>query len=589
MYRISFRQLSMADIVWKPLRYAAVIAAYFALIAICLPPPLSLWQVWVSRVFNALGVIGAAAMLTRIPLIRRCTRWIGRQACRVAALSPHYTVTSCALLFFILTCVLSTVLFSHIPHIADSQAHYVQGKIFASGHFSLPRHLLSNFFPIQFFSVAPDKWYSSYPPGHSLLLALGFLAGTPWVINPLLGSLFVINIYFLGREIGNRTTGLIAMLLAILTPYVVFMSSEYMNHSTALLSATLFILFYIRMVKYSGWRDALFAGMALGYLCITRPNVAAVLGLVFIPHAGWYCLRHFRTYTPLNLALSAAVMPFLAFFMLHNKFTTGDMLLIGYEQVQGGWVWDFGTWLKDWSKWRLFPLEDFARAAGQAGTLNLEFFCWPIFSFIPMLLLFIFKAQKPYARLLAATFIITVFTLTLIRPYWNNLFSARYLYEISGAVIVLTALALQRTPAIARHYFLPRLKLYTCTGAVVLSVMGLTIAGFFGRTGELYKTYATNYWEGNVSYYRNIVRNVQTPALVLIGDYPQMRFVVFNMPPDDKAPIIFAQDIPAENNLIIAYYPHRHVYRVSGANIQRVRNKDASSPIPPLIPMPTTP
>jgi len=519
------------------------------------------WKLLSGRMENLFAAIGIAVVFLQFKCIRQPIQYIGKTASKMVAVLPDgWLIFVLALLFFLMTCNLSGTLFGHLPHIADSQAHYVQAKIFASGHLAAPKHPLQYFFPIEWFA-GTNNYYSVYPPGHAFMLALGLLIGLPWIINPLMGSLFIVAIYFLGREIGNRVTGYISMFLAIVSPFVVFMSSEYMSHATALLMLTLFVLFYIRMLKYRRWQDAVFAGLALGYLGLTRPQCVMILAIFYVFHALWMCFSRFRQYAWLNLLIAVSALPFFCVFLYHNWFMTGNPFTSGYGPINNSVLY---TWLRPGSKWHIFPVEDFTRAAIQIGILNVEFFCWPIPSFALIAVLLLMQEKASYSSILLGTVLANFFGLTLIAINGLNIFSARYLYEVSGMVIVLSALALQRIPAMAQRYFFPAVSLYTWSGTLILTCLSFTIAGFYGRTGEIYRVYGHHYWEGNADYYNKIMAEITTPALVFIQDYNQLRYVITAMPTNDKSPVIFALNIPDKNQRLMAYYPDRHVYSVAG-------------------------
>lgn len=519
------------------------------------------WTGWAMHLVNVCLVIVLAVLLPHFKYPCHLLKGFGKAAGKLLSIREGWLIGAAAVSFFLLTCFLSGHLFGHLPHIADSQAQYIQAKLFLSGHLTVPVHPLQSFFPIQYFGTHENRMYSSYPPGHAFLLMLGMLIGMPWIINPLMGALFVVTLYFLGREIGNRTTGYIAMLLAAVSPYIVFMSSEYMNHATALLMLTLFVLFYIRMLKYRHWQDAVFAGCAVGYLGITRPQCVVPLGLCFALHAAWMSCTRLRQYGWLNLLLFICGMPFLGVFCYYNWSTTGGAFLTGYEAAQ----FASRDWLTSWKN-PAFPWEDFKRAAEQSGTLGLEFFCWPVSSFALMAGLFLCKAEKRYCFLLAGTFLAFFSGLMLISSSWTNLFSARFLYETSGMVIVLSALALQRIPALARRYVPPRVSLSVWGGTLILVCIAFTGIGFHGRTGELYALYRHHYWEGNADYYEGILHHIKKPALVYVRNYKRYRYVIFNFPYDNDSPVVFALKNPRDNEQLRDYFPGRYVYEVIGSN-----------------------
>ena len=168
---------------------------------------------------------------------------------------PAVFVSLCCLVFLVLAGTLSQLIFGGLPHITDTQTQYMQAKLFAQGKLYEESHPLSKFFDFPF-AVNNGKFYSQYFPGHPLLLALGMLAGAPWLVNPILGALTVAATYLLANEIAGRRAGYIAAILVMISPFIVFMSSEYMNHATTLLFLTLFLFGYIRLLKTGMYRYA---------------------------------------------------------------------------------------------------------------------------------------------------------------------------------------------------------------------------------------------------------------------------------------------------------------------------------------------
>lgn len=527
------------------------------------PPPRQ-WEPWGLLLHTALCVaIGGLAI--RAPL----GAWLsppGRMLGKLRALPDGLLLATGAACFFLLAAYLSGALFAHLPHVADTHAQYVQSKMLAQGHLYLPSGPHARFFDTQWF-INDGKFYAKYPPGHALLLAVGQLTGTPWIINPLLGACALIATHGLAREIGGRAAGRIAILLVLCSPFILFMSSEYMNHATALLMATLFAWFYIRACKYGRWQDALIAGMAMGYLLITRPQVAIAFGFPFALHT--LSLLGRRLHWRMNAVLLAGAIPFVLFFLYYNWQTTGEPLLTGYEKYDGRMVVPglAFTELARWAGW----MDDLGRASSQALALHHQLFGWPISSLFLVFALFIARAQKPYCTLLAAGFFSVFFGLTLQRFKHIELFGPRYLYETSGVLIALSALGVRRLPAICRHYFSLRAGADPWRGLTALMLAGLVATGWAANTRFLYARYAHNYWEGNAGFYGKIVNSVRKPALVFMGNPTQFRYVSFTLPPDDGADIIFARDLNEKNTVLMDHYRNRTVYVVWDDAIQRIR------------------
>ena len=134
----------------------------------------------------------------------------------------------------VVAAILSAVVFGRIPHVQDSIAQLFQARIFAGGRLWAPAPPLPDFFGAAHMILRDGRWFSQYPPGHALLLVPGVWLGVPWLVNPVLGGLAVSGIYFLARELFDRATARVSALLAVLSPFLLLMSAEFMSHAGAL-------------------------------------------------------------------------------------------------------------------------------------------------------------------------------------------------------------------------------------------------------------------------------------------------------------------------------------------------------------------
>src|SRR4030066_2091168 len=129
-----------------------------------------------------------------------------------------------ASVFALVFCSLfSTLVFERIPHINDENAYLFQAKLFQSGRLHAPSPCGREFFDFPHI-INNGKWYSIYPPGFPLLLVVGLILRSPWLINPILAALAVLLFFLLGQEIYNRSVGIIAALLAAISPWFLLMS-----------------------------------------------------------------------------------------------------------------------------------------------------------------------------------------------------------------------------------------------------------------------------------------------------------------------------------------------------------------------------
>jgi 4-amino-4-deoxy-L-arabinose transferase-like glycosyltransferase len=201
-----------------------------------------------------------------------------------------------AVAFVFLVALVSLGIFERIPHVEDEAAYWFQAQVFAQGQLSVPTpaHRLSYWSP--FVIDLDGQRFGKYPPGFPLLLSLGMLAGMPWAVNAVLGSLSLVLLADLGRKIYSPTVGLVAAALGLTCPALLVAASSLLSHAASIFLVTLFMDAFVRMdaaCQSAGspiqrdravvrrWMWAILAGLAVGFLFITRPYDAIGVGLPF--------------------------------------------------------------------------------------------------------------------------------------------------------------------------------------------------------------------------------------------------------------------------------------------------------------------
>lgn len=174
--------------------------------------------------------------------------------------------------------VLAVLVFEGIPHIDDSVAYLFQAKYFAAGRLYLPAPPDPAAFEMPHILNDGVRWFSKYPPGWPVVLALGVLAGVPWLVNPILGGLTVVASHAVVGRLYDRGVANVTVLLLATSPWFLFMSASFMAHALgALLGLTaVYAVLRARMSRGGGW--GLAAGAALGALFLTRPLEAVLVG-----------------------------------------------------------------------------------------------------------------------------------------------------------------------------------------------------------------------------------------------------------------------------------------------------------------------
>ncbi len=265
-----------------------------------------------------------------------------------------------ALFAFAASISISRQVFENVPHLEDEVAYLFQAKVFARGQVTVPiEYPKSAFWQPFVIEHANGQRFSKYPPGWSILLAVGVLLGLPAVSNATLAALTVLVTYRLGRDAFNSETGLIAAVLTAFSPMTLLLNATLMAHTAALFCAVLFMWAYLRMSRATGshaLRWGALSGAALGALTATRPLSAVAVALPFIlwssiavfkaarvrpsaaPPAHRVSSTLVRVLPPL-IALSVAALLVAGLVPLYNAAATGDPRANLYTLVPG-WEYD---------------------------------------------------------------------------------------------------------------------------------------------------------------------------------------------------------------------------------------------------------
>jgi 4-amino-4-deoxy-L-arabinose transferase-like glycosyltransferase len=184
--------------------------------------------------------------------------------------------------------LVSQGIFERVPHVEDEAAYWFQAQVFAEGRLSVPTPPEPQAYVSPFVIDMNGLRFGKYPPGFPLLLSLGMRAGAPWAVNALLAAASLWLLADLGRLLYSPAAGLLAAALGLSCPALLAESGSLLSHTAALALAVLFAWAFVRTHlalegerRAGAWRWGLLAGLALGYLALTRPYDALGVGLPF--------------------------------------------------------------------------------------------------------------------------------------------------------------------------------------------------------------------------------------------------------------------------------------------------------------------
>lgn len=297
------------------------------------PYPTRIFPYWIVGTGVALGI---AALAFAVPALR-LAKPIEEAAASVTKLSRGRFVFAVGCLAFLLGAFFAVVVFKTGPSTSDEVAQLWHAKILLTGRLSLPVDVNREFFALDTV-VDDERWYSQFPIGGPLLLALGRLIGAPWVVNPLLIGIATVAMYHFGRRAyGENAARGIAIVFAT-APSIAIMSGTMMNHTPTLCLVALTLALLAEWTHRNGTRDQLALaaciGLLIGLAAAFRPLDAVVVAAVV---GGFQLLamlkepRRWYSWIPQVIGGTIGAAPVL----VANAATTGNALRFAYEQNWG--------------------------------------------------------------------------------------------------------------------------------------------------------------------------------------------------------------------------------------------------------------
>jgi hypothetical protein len=332
----------------------------------------------------------------------------------------------------------STLAFEHRPQLIDSVIQLFQARIFASGAVTAPEPADPAFFITQHMIMEGGRWYSQYPPGHSALLAIGVLAGAPWLVPIGLSLASAILLARFAAEAYDATTARLTLLFLVLAPFFWFMGASFMNHVSSLAGVAGFLYGFARWEKRGGEGWLAGAGAALGMAFLSRPVEVVAIGAVFAGALLAGAVRR-RSGRP----VAACGVPFLAvacLYLAFNAATTGHLLRPGYIELWGsahGLGFHEGPWGEPHT-----PAAGLRNEVLDLSLLGVFLFEWPVPALWPLGIALVagWLGERWDARLLTAFLAVPAAYFF----YWHRdtFLGPRFLYVTVAFLVPLLARAL---------------------------------------------------------------------------------------------------------------------------------------------------
>ncbi len=368
-------------------------------------------------------VLGACALAFITPLVfSGPLKDIGLRAANSSALRV-------ALIPAALGCLaaVSCLILLNFPNSADEYSCVFLAKCFLSKKLYAATDALQEFFHFTHVGEKDGKWFSLYPPGWPLLLAVGLALGAAGWVNPLLATLTLVLLYRIALQVADRRAALLACLWVGTSSFFLFNAGSYYSHMACLFMLTLFTWCFLR-------RWFFLAGLALGYAMMTRYLSAMAYGAPFVCYLLWQRVSGRPSQPPVA---TKGIVWFFAGLAVFNLFqlwfqyqVTGDPFLtpIQYyrEHERLGFSHDFTPW------------------QGLSQTVFRAFFYaqWVVPGFwVFVVLAFLLPGKSDWDKLLLSAGLLCGAAYTLYFSFGGNGYGPRYFFESIGAFGIVGAKA----------------------------------------------------------------------------------------------------------------------------------------------------
>jgi 4-amino-4-deoxy-L-arabinose transferase-like glycosyltransferase len=236
-------------------------------------------------------------------------------------------------LIFIILGLISYVTFHNFPYCYDEYNYLYQANIFSQGKIFLEVPEVFRPFKERYMILNDSKLFSKYPPGFSLILAIGVLLKIPGLINPLIAVLTLIILYSFTKSFLGPKYGLLSVIIISTTPYFLAYSASYFSQPTALLLTALIFLI-IRKYELTSQIHYLFLlGLVSGYSSLTRPLDSFC---VIVPS---YLYLAYILYKKKDLKkMSYSILTYatvFALFLIYNYILIGKISIATYPVIHG--------------------------------------------------------------------------------------------------------------------------------------------------------------------------------------------------------------------------------------------------------------
>lgn len=331
--------------------------------------------------------------------------------------------------------------YGDIGHVEDETGYYYQAYLFSRGELSGVQQQPAESFFLTSLVINQGKQTSYYTYGWPLLLAGGVRMGCPGLVNPVLGGLCVVVLFYIARLMFDERIASLAAAFLATSPLHLFMSATCMSHTSSMLALLLTLYCYVRYRRGGSVVDAVLMGLFFGYAICIRQYTAAVIGLPAALH--WIAtILRFRGKGGMHFLCCAAGLSVPLFFLLkYNQVISGNWLTFPMYTHPDASALGFGFGSNMGPTHAGHTFLDAVKFTGyRLFLLSTEAFGWPALCLIPSAWYLVSVRKSTEEKLFVASFA-TLLSGYAIYPWFSAYYGPRFVYECMGLLSLFTARA----------------------------------------------------------------------------------------------------------------------------------------------------
>lgn len=316
--------------------------------------------------------------------------------------------------------------------------------------------------------------YSSFQmPGHCVLLTLGLLLKSAWVLPAIQGGIMVVATHYAARKMFGSRTALLASLLLVTSPYMVVTQGSYSAATSGAMCVALVLVAASRVLngRVTVIRAAAL-GLSIALLWFVRPPTAAACALPIGVTMLCSCLRARARFRHLLITIVTAVVGLMPY-LLYCRAVTGGWSMSPGDVYGGRLAGPEMSWLNVFSSAGHDIVTSIPNLITAIIRLNCYLFGWPV-SLAPLAILLWSRTwRSPNGWLLATCGLLFAFYCL------SEKILGWYLYELIPCLAILGARGVlelkrwtrRRRPG--RHgsaMWISALVLASCAGAVTVTL-----------------------------------------------------------------------------------------------------------------------